>query len=84
MVAEATRPPTEVGIPVTHWSISLLGEHVRSLKIQVSDSSVRRILNDAELQPHRQRMWMTSQDDDFRSKRDDVLRVGQSLRFDWP
>ncbi|AKT38719.1 endonuclease DDE [Chondromyces crocatus] len=64
-----------MGIPVTQWSISLLGEHVRSLKLQVSDSSVRRILNDAELQPHRQRMWMTSQDDEFRSKRDDVLRV---------
>lgn len=75
MVAEATRPPADVGIPVTHWSISLLGDHVRSLQIQVSDSSVRRILNDAELQPHRQQMWMNSQDDEFRQKRDDVLRV---------
>jgi transposase len=75
VVAEATRPPADVGIPVTHWSISLLGDHVRSMQIQVSDSSVRRILNDAELQPHRQKMWMNSQDDEFREKRDDVLRV---------
>ena len=75
MVAEACRPPADVGLPVTHWSLALLGPHVRSLKIPVSDTSVRRILNDADLQPHRQRMWMTSQDDEFRQKRDEVLRV---------
>jgi transposase len=27
------------------------------------------------LQPHRQKMWLTSQDEEFRSKRDDVLHV---------
>ncbi len=36
---------------------------------------VSRILHDADLQPHRQRMWLTSQDDEFRAKRDDVLRL---------
>jgi transposase len=41
----------------------------------MSDSSVRRILRDADLQPHRQKMWLTSQDDEFRAKRDDVLHV---------
>jgi transposase len=64
-----------VGFEVTHWSISLLGEHVRSIQIDISDTSVGRILRGALLQPHRQRMWMTSQDDEFREKRDDVLRV---------
>ena len=36
---------------------------------------MRRILRQAELQPHRQKMWLTSQDDEFRAKRDDVLHV---------
>ena len=75
VIAEASRPPAEVGVPVTHWSTVLLGQHLRSSGLELSDSSVGRILRDADLQPHRQKMWMTSQDDDFRNKRDDILRV---------
>ena len=41
--AEACRPPGDVGLPVTHWSASLLGEHVRSQGIPISDWSVSRI-----------------------------------------
>lgn len=73
--SEACRPPSDVGLPVTHWSASLLGEHVRSQGIEVSDRNVSRILHDADLQPHRQQMYLTSHDDEFREKRDDVLRV---------
>lgn len=73
--AEACRPPSDVGLPVTHWSASLLGEHVRSQGIEISDRSVSRILQDADLQPHRQQMYLTSHDDEFRDKRDDILRV---------
>jgi transposase len=64
-----------VGLPVTHWSAPLLGEHVRAQGIEISDRSVSRILHDADLQPHRQQMYLTSHDDEFRDKRDDVLRV---------
>jgi transposase len=71
----ACQPPKSVGIPVTHWSASLLGEHVRTTGIEVSDRSVGRILTQAALQPHRQKMYLTSHDDEFREKRDDVLRV---------
>jgi hypothetical protein len=53
----------------------LLGPHVRSQGIDISDTSIRRILKTADLQPHRQKMWLTSHDDEFRAKRDDVLRV---------
>lgn len=73
--AEACRKPSDVGLPITHWSTSLLGEHVRAEGIDISDRSVARILADADLQPHRQKMYLTSQDDEFREKRDDVLRV---------
>ena len=60
---------------MTHWSAHLLGEHVRSQGVAMSDRTVSRILHDADLRPHRQQMWLTSQDDEFRAKRDDVLRV---------
>jgi hypothetical protein len=73
--AEACRPPKDVGIPVTHWSASLLGAHVRGQDIAASDRTVGRILHDADLQPHRQKMYLTSHDDEFRHKRDDVLHV---------
>ena len=73
--AEACRPPRDVAIPVTQWSASLLGNHVRGQGIDVSDRTVSRVLHDADLKPHRQRMYLTSHDDEFRAKRDDVLRV---------
>ncbi len=62
-------------MPVTHWSEALLGEHVRQQGIEVSDRTVGRILHDADLQPHRQKMYLTSHDEEFREKRDDVLRL---------
>jgi len=64
-----------VGIPVTQWSGALLAEHVQAKGIDVSARTVSRILHDAALQPHRQKMWLTSHDDEFREKRDDVLRL---------
>ena len=47
----------------------MLGEHVRSEGIEVSDRTVGRILKDADLQPHRQQMYLRSHDDEFREKR---------------
>lgn len=75
MIAEACRNPSDVYIPVTHWSGPLLAEHLREQGWKISDTSVRRILKDADLQPHRQTMWLTSQDDEFRAKRDEILHV---------
>jgi transposase len=48
---------------------------VRSQGFDVSDRTVGRILEQAALQPHRQKMYLTSHDPDFRDKRDDVLHV---------
>jgi transposase len=62
-------------VPVTHWSGRLLGAHLRLQDWDVSDAMVQRILRDADLQPHRQKMWLNSHDDEFREKRDDVLRL---------
>ena len=75
IVAEACRPPRDVGIPVARWSEHLFGDYLRAQGFVLSDSTVGRILRGAMLQPHRQKMWVTSHDDEFREKRDDVLRV---------
>jgi hypothetical protein len=34
--AGTCRPPSDVAIPVTHWSAAVLGEHVRAQGIDVS------------------------------------------------
>lgn len=75
IIAEACQPPGTFGIPVTHWSAQLLGEHLRAKGWELSDSTVHRVLSGADLQPHRQKMWLTSHDEEFRTKRDDVLRL---------
>lgn len=62
-------------MPVTHWSRELLAEHLDTQGLAVSARTVGRVLRDARLQPHRQKMWLTSHDEEFRAKRDDVLRV---------
>lgn len=41
----------------------------------MSETSVRRILAAAQLQPHLQKMWLHSQDDEFRDKRDGILHL---------
>jgi hypothetical protein len=46
-----------------------------NLDLDVSESTVRRILRDADLRPHWQKMWLPSHDDELRAQRDDVLHV---------
>lgn len=60
---------------MTHWSLALLGDFLRRNDWILSDATLRRILLDAKLQPHRQKMWLTSHDDEFRAKRDDILHL---------
>jgi hypothetical protein len=62
-------------VPVTHWSPSLLAEHLPTVGVPVSETSIRRILRGARLQPHRQKMWLHSQDEEFRGKRDRILHL---------
>lgn len=65
----------DVGVPVTRWSAALLAGHLRAQGVDVSERSVGRILQLANLQPHRQRMWLFPKDDEHDRKRDDVLSV---------
>src|ERR1700687_1945976 len=43
VVAEACRPPGDVGIPITHWSAHLLADYLRREGWDLSESTVRRI-----------------------------------------
>jgi hypothetical protein len=58
IVAEACRPPQDVGVPVARWSEHLFGDYLRAQGFELSDSTVGRILRGAMLQPHRQKMWV--------------------------
>lgn len=60
---------------MTHWSAPLLVEHLPTVGVEMSESSVRRVLRGARLQPHRQKMWLHSQDEEFRTKRDALLHL---------
>ncbi|MFO0762975.1 MAG: transposase, partial [Byssovorax sp.] len=60
---------------MTQWSCALLSAHLGCSGIEASETTVRRILQQARLRPHRQKMWLTSHDEEFRAKRDDVLHL---------
>ncbi len=53
--------PSGVGLEMTHWSMRSLAEIAmkRGLVPHVAQSTVSLILNDADLQPHRSRYWIT-------------------------
>jgi len=66
IVVEACRLPSDVGVPVTHWSHPLPTNHLQRCGIALSGSTLGRVLRDGTLEPHRQKMWLTSHDDDVR------------------
>ena len=66
----ATTKPTELGLPISHWSLEDLA--VRILQDahyrDVSKSTIQRILNANDLKPHRRIQWLHSDDPDFEAK----------------
>ena len=63
--------PTESGRPITHWTQEELAFEVikRGIVEYISPRSVARFLNEANLQPHRIRGWLTpKQDENFDEK----------------
>jgi hypothetical protein len=53
--------PIAKGLHITHWSSEDLVRQVMDDKIipSISPATVRRILHDVDLQPHRTRYWKT-------------------------
>jgi transposase len=77
VVVLATQKPTDLGLPMSHWSLTDLATqiindaHYRAM----SRSTIQRILNAGELKPHRCVYWLHSGDSDFEAKALDVARL---------
>jgi len=70
IVALATRPPEELDRPVPAWSITELTAEVHKQEIvdSISRSTVWRLLDQAEIKPHKWRYWLNSPDPEFEEK----------------
>lgn len=73
----ATTVPQKVEVPVSHWSLDDL-----TCKIQgdahyqtMSRSTIQRILSEGELQPHKVRSWLHSDDPDFEARAMDICQL---------
>lgn len=65
IATEACRPPEGS----THWSTRDLAAHIG----KVSHVTVHRILAAEQIKPHRQEMWLNSQDPDFEAKQAEII-----------
>lgn len=70
IIALATRPPEELDRPVPAWSITELTAEVHKQEIvdSISRSTVWRLLDQAEIKPHKWRYWLNSPDPEFETK----------------
>lgn len=73
----ACRAPQQLGQHRTLWTCDSLAKYlVESDRVRaISKSSVHRILQEAELRPHRVRMWCTSNDPNYDRKVADVTAI---------
>ena len=80
IVALACELPLDCGRPITHWTQEELANEVikRGIVEFISPRSVARFLNEANLQPHRVRGWLTpKQDENFKEKCLDICDTYQ-------
>jgi len=83
VMAMATRKPATYYCPATRWSLddlvaTLLPRHIWTM----SRSSVWRILDEADLTPHRSVSWLNSHAPDFEAKAHDICSLYlNALRF---
>src|SRR5512135_569139 len=76
IVELACLEPIAKGLHITHWSSEDLARQAVADKIvpEISPATVRRILHDVDLQPHRTRYWKTARlDDRFKERAEQVL-----------
>jgi DDE superfamily endonuclease len=83
VLAMATRKPATYHCPATRWSLDDLVAVLSQQRLQpLSRSSIWRILEEADLKPHRSVYWLNSHDPDFESKAQDICQLyRQALRF---
>lgn len=83
VLAMATRKPATYHCPATRWSLDDVVAALSQHRLQpLSRSSIWRILEEADLKPHRSVYWLNSHDPDFESKAQDIGQLSrQALRF---
>ena len=83
VLSMATRKPATLHCPATRWSLDDLVAALPQQRLQpLSRSSIWRILEEADLKPHRSVYWLNSHDPDFEAKADDICQLYvHALRF---
>jgi len=83
MMAMATRKPATSHCPATRWSLDDLVDALAQRRTwTMSRSSLWRILEEADLKPHRSVYWLNSHDPDFEAKAHDICSFYlHALRF---
>jgi len=73
----ATSTPADHHRPVTHWSLddmaAVLRDHARARAM--SRSTLWRVLDEADLKPHRCVYWLHSHDPEFDAKARDICTL---------
>jgi len=85
----ACRKPTEFGYAQELWTVRSLQNHIRKTCIiagysalaGVAPSTVNKILNEAEIKPHKIRYYLEKRDPEFERKRDEVLIVYKQIEM---
>jgi DDE superfamily endonuclease len=83
VLAMATRQPATSHCRATRWSLDDLVAALPQHRPQpISRSSIWRLLEEADLKPHRSVYWLNSHDPDFEAKAQDICQLYlQALRF---
>jgi len=77
VVAVACRSPEEFGVNRTLWSHEALAQALVSSKLarSISRATVQRILDEAQIKPHRVKMWCHSTDPEYQKKLRAIVRL---------
>ncbi len=77
VIAAACRSPREVGVDRDVWTHAALCDALLSegLVHSISESEVGRILESAEIKPHRVKMWCHSKDPEYQAKMRSIVKL---------
>lgn len=77
VVAAACQSPRKLGVVRNTWTHEALSEALvaSGLVRAISSSEVGRILDDADIKPHRVKMWCHSEDPDYQKKMRGIVRL---------
>lgn len=82
ILAVACEPPSQSGLPITHWTNRELRDEVirRGIVESISESRIGHFLRTAALQPHRRKMWLNTKEKDPEVFQREVEEVCQTYQ----